>query len=76
MSRSSISQSFKTDDRVAAFLNSNQQVQPRNLQVRTRFGKLIIDGEVDSWFAKQVAQESIRHIDGVCLIDNRLKVAR
>ena len=76
MNQSTISQTCKTDVRVAAFLNSHQQVRPRNLQVRTRFGKLTIDGEVETWFAKQVAQESIRRLEGVNLIDNRLKVAR
>ena len=67
---------LQTDARIASHLKGNAQVCPRNLQVRTRFGKLFIEGEVDSWFAKQVAQESIRNFDGVDQIENRLTVTR
>lgn len=59
---------------VASFLNANPQVCPKKLRVKTQGGAFYIDGEVDSWFAKQVAQESIRNMAGIGQIVNRLEV--
>ncbi|MDG2012128.1 MAG: BON domain-containing protein [Pirellulaceae bacterium] len=59
---------------VASFLKANPQVCPRKLRVKTEGGAFYIDGEVDSWFAKQVAQESIRNMAGIGQIVNRLEV--
>jgi len=67
---------FENDQQVALQLIGHPQILPRNLQVHSRDGNLFIDGEVDTWFAKQMAQESLRKIDGIGLINNRLKVVR
>lgn len=38
-------------------------------------GKLVIEGEAETFFAKQMAQEILRHVEGVHLIENELTVA-
>ena len=35
---------------------------------------MVLKGTVNSYFQKQMAQEAIRRIDGVELIDNQLEV--
>jgi osmotically-inducible protein OsmY len=37
-------------------------------------GYVTISGEVNSFYQKQMAQEAIRHVDGVQRIENRLEV--
>ena len=59
---------------VASYLSANPQVSPRNLRVKSDNGSFLIEGEVDTWFAKQIAQESIRNMAGVGQIVNRLEV--
>ena len=38
-------------------------------------GKLTIQGEANTFFAKQMAQEILRNVEGVRLIENGLTVA-
>jgi osmotically-inducible protein OsmY len=65
---------IEIENQVFSYLDGNPQVRPRNLQVRVAPDTLVLDGLVDSWFAKQIAQESIRRLPGVSVIDNRLVV--
>lgn len=37
-------------------------------------GKLTIEGEAETYFAKQMAQEILRNVEGVHLIENELTV--
>ena len=37
-------------------------------------GRVVLKGSVGSFFQKQMAQEAIRRVDGVQLIDNLLEV--
>ncbi len=39
-------------------------------------GVIILRGTVDSFYLKQVAQETIRNIDGIERIENHLEVAQ
>ena len=45
-----------------------------DLQVTRENGVLTVRGTVDSFFAKQMVQESLRGFDGCYRIDNRLDV--
>lgn len=38
-------------------------------------GRLVIEGEAESYFAKQMAQEVLRNIEGVSVIKNDLTVS-
>src|SRR5688500_18188237 len=38
-------------------------------------GRVVLTGRVSSFYEKQLAQESLRHCEGVQQIDNRIEVA-
>jgi len=46
----------------------------RNLSVAAGQGNVVLTGTVISFYEKQIAQEFIRHCDGVRLIDNQIEV--
>ena len=60
--------------KIAKHLINNPHVRARKLQVASEEGTLVIIGQVESFFAKQMAQESIREFDGFDSIENRLEV--
>ena len=47
----------------------------RRVFLRADGGHLVLQGRVKSFFEKQMAQEALRTIDGVCTIDNQLEVS-
>jgi osmotically-inducible protein OsmY len=62
------------DDRVLTALERNPYVGRRCLRFETSEGRVTLRGVVDSYFQKQMAQEAVRHIDGVAEIANELEV--
>lgn len=52
----------------------NPHLNHRRMHIKTKQGRVIIDGTVDSFFQKQMAQEALRGIEGVKSIENRLEV--
>ena len=44
------------------------------IRTRAENGKVTIDGSVQSYFEKQMAQEALRNLDGVLAIENELVV--
>jgi osmotically-inducible protein OsmY len=62
------------DDRVLTALERNPHVPCRNLRFETSEGRVTLRGVVDSYFQKQMAQEALRHVDGVDQISNELEV--
>jgi len=63
------------DDRVFSALEANPYVSQRNLRFETDEGRVILRGKVGTFFQKQMAQESLRNVDGVQEIDNELEVS-
>jgi len=61
-------------NQILSKLTGNPQIRARKLKVQSSEGKLVIQGTVESFFAKQMAQESLREIDGICEIENHLQV--
>jgi osmotically-inducible protein OsmY len=52
---------------------------PHLVQRRVHFrsapnGRVTLEGEVASWFEKQLAQEAVRQVAGVTAVDNALQV--
>ena len=45
-----------------------------NIRVDAKNGKITLSGKVDTYYLKQLAQESIRKVEGVKLIQNDLTV--
>lgn len=64
------------DLEIARQLCQHPHVRPRALKVESQDGVLVIEGKVETFFAKQMAQESLRQLEGIDTIENRLKVDR
>jgi osmotically-inducible protein OsmY len=63
------------DDRVLTALERNPYVSRRNLRFETSSGRVTLKGVVRSYFQKQMAQEAVRHLEGVQEIANELEVS-
>jgi osmotically-inducible protein OsmY len=63
------------DDRVLSALEQNPYLTNRNLRFETQQGRVILRGVVNTYFQKQMAQESLRNVEGVAEIANELEVA-
>ncbi|MCA9248907.1 MAG: BON domain-containing protein [Planctomycetales bacterium] len=62
------------DEQVSQALDSSPYVARCNLRFETHEGRVTLHGAVDSFFKKQMAQESLRGLAGVRQIDNLLEV--
>ncbi len=63
------------DDKVLTALERNPYLARRSLRFETLEGRVTLRGVVRSYFQKQMAQEALRHVDGVQEIANELEVA-
>jgi osmotically-inducible protein OsmY len=62
-------------ERIHEALTTNPHVPSRrHVRVEAAGGHVVLTGNVRSFFEKQMAQEAIRRIDGVQLIENQLEV--
>ena len=61
-------------DKVLCALERNPRLANRNLRFETEQGRVILRGVVRTYYEKQIAQETIRHIEGIDQIDNELEV--
>jgi osmotically-inducible protein OsmY len=62
-------------ERIHEALMTNPHVpRGRKLRVEAADGHVVLKGSVRSFFEKQMAQEAVRRIDGVQMIDNLLEV--
>ncbi len=62
------------DDRVLTALCRSPYVRGRNLRFEATHGRIVLRGVVQSYYQKQMAQEAVRHVDGVEDILNQLEV--
>ena len=60
--------------RVLKALAMQTHLAGKNLRFETRAGRVTLHGKVQSFFLKQMAQETLRGIPGVASIDNRMIV--
>jgi osmotically-inducible protein OsmY len=60
--------------RIDHAIRSNPHVSGRKLRFQTDGRRVVLQGAVKSYFQKQMAQEAIRKVEGVELIDNCLEV--
>jgi osmotically-inducible protein OsmY len=60
--------------RVDNALITNPYLTGRTLRFETDGGRVVLHGHVSTWYQKQMAQELLRRIEGVELIDNCLEV--
>ena len=52
----------------------NPHLNHRKIHFHTRDNRVVIMGTTETWFEKQMAQEAIRHIEGIEAIENHLEV--
>lgn len=60
--------------RINSAVIHNPHLNHRRMRIRNDAGRITIQGSVQSFFEKQMAQETLRKIDGVESIENRLEV--
>jgi len=61
-------------DRVSTAILHSPHVGRRNLHCETLGGRVVLKGVVSTYFQKQMAQEALRHVEGVEQIENHLQV--
>jgi osmotically-inducible protein OsmY len=61
-------------ERIHDALTTNPHVPIHLVQVEDQNGRIVLKGNVTSFFQKQMAQEAVRRVDGVQQIDNLLQV--
>jgi osmotically-inducible protein OsmY len=61
-------------EQVQGALSRSPYISARDLRVEAREGVVRLEGAVRSFFHKQMAQETIRRLDGVERIENCLQV--
>ena len=60
--------------RAESLLRNSPYLNGQQLELQSQNGRLTLKGTVGTYFQKQMAQESLKEIDGVVLIDNQLDV--
>lgn len=61
-------------ERIHDALTTNPHVPSHQVRIEAEDGRVVLKGQVNSFFQKQMAQEAIRRVDGVQRIDNMLQV--
>jgi osmotically-inducible protein OsmY len=62
------------DHRVLRALEDNPHLAGRRLRFETHEGRVVLHGVVSSYYQKQMAQESLRRLEGIQAIENQLQV--
>ena len=62
------------EDRVQNAIDHNPYLSRRSLRCEAKEGHVVLRGQVRSYFQKQMAQESVRRVDGIVSIENCLEV--
>ena len=55
-------------------IQKNPYLTGRKLRFETHGDRVVLQGVVSSYFQKQMAQEGLRHINGLAQIENHLEV--
>ncbi len=61
-------------ERLDHAIRRNPRFNGRSLRIEAVDGKVVLKGRVSTYFEKQMAQESLRGIEGIEAIDNELEV--
>ncbi|MBI83154.1 MAG: transport-associated protein [Planctomycetaceae bacterium] len=62
-------------DQIENILSANPFLAQQKLQLEAERGRVVLRGVVRSFYQKQMAQETLRHVDGVEEIENLLEVS-
>ena len=64
----------RLQERIQEALSSSPYLPGKRVFCRTDRGQVTLSGKVSTYFQKQMAQESVRRLDGVQGIENLLEV--
>jgi osmotically-inducible protein OsmY len=62
-------------ERVGSAIQTSPYLSGRTLRFEAQDGRVTLNGVVASYYQKQMAQETIKRVDGVKQIDNHLEVS-
>ncbi|MCA9229647.1 MAG: BON domain-containing protein [Planctomycetales bacterium] len=62
-------------EQVQCALNRSPYISQKRIQFKTFAGRVRLEGTVGSFYQKQMAQELVRRVDGVELVENQLQVS-
>jgi osmotically-inducible protein OsmY len=62
------------EEKVSSALRQNPHLQSRNLRFEASEGRVTLRGQVNSWYQKQMAQETLLRLEGIDSIENQLEV--
>lgn len=62
------------EEKVSSALRQNPHLQTRNLRFEATEGRVTLRGQVNSWYQKQMAQESLLRLEGISRVENQLEV--
>lgn len=68
------SESGALHDRLSHVLRRHPHLRRQRLYCEAAEGRVVLRGNVGTYFQKQMAQEALRGLDGVGEIDNQLEV--
>lgn len=71
---STTASSHSLNDLVSAALSDSPYLAKRQLRFETEQGRVVLRGVVNSFYQKQMAQETLRRLAGVNHIENQLEV--
>ncbi len=74
MSQIDLATETPLEERVSCALERNPRLANRDLRFETADGQVTLRGSVRTYYEKQMAQESLRRIDGIQQINNELVV--
>ena len=61
-------------ERIDNAITTSPYFNGRKLRFEAAGNSVVVSGEVTSYFEKQMAQETLRRVEGVEQVDNRLEV--
>ena len=61
-------------DRAQAALERNPYLARKRFRLEAQHGRLTVHGIVGSYYQKQMAQETLRKLEGVAAVENLLEV--
>jgi osmotically-inducible protein OsmY len=59
---------------ISSAIEKNPHLRQRKLRFEAQEGRVVLRGTVSSYYQKQMAQESLRRLEGVDQIENHLEV--
>ncbi len=65
---------FTLAEQVQNAVVHHPHLKQRRVHFKTENGRVTLNGSVESYFEKQMAQEALRNIDGITSIENQLEV--